>query len=153
MIAVLGIVVFGVAALVALRGSLCIRTFQARYGNVTKGTVNMTMLWAVAVVATGLMRWSPFHLLWMFPVAFVLAQLSMFVFPFTLLNIPGYVYGSLWCVGMLTTSDEASEAEQIRRSNSPLSPAPTDPKQLNDCRGARYNGGKACKENNSCKSS
>jgi hypothetical protein len=41
---------------------------------------------------------SPFHLLWMVPVGFVLGTLSL-AFPLSLLSIPGRTFGA-FCIGL-----------------------------------------------------
>ena len=54
-------------------------------GSLTQQTVNIGMLMAISVLATLLLGSSPFHLLWMFPLAFVLGALSLaFVSPSSL---------------------------------------------------------------------
>ena len=62
-------------------------------------TVNITMLFVVSLVVVPLLSLSPFHLLWMFIVSFVLGTLSL-AFPFSLLSLPGRWFFILACIGL-----------------------------------------------------
>lgn len=65
----------------------------------TQQTVNQTMLFFVSLVVVVALQITPLHLLWLFPVSFVLGTFSVF-FPFSLLSILGKPFGYLCCVGI-----------------------------------------------------
>ena len=55
-----------------------------------------------------MLSWSPLHLLWMFPVSFILGLLSH-GFPLSLLMLPGRVFFGLACIGL--------DREQARKNH------------------------------------
>lgn len=58
------------------------------------------LLMAVSLILIPTLFLSPFHLLWMFPVSFLLGSLSL-VFPLNLLLWPlASLYSSLWYIGL-----------------------------------------------------
>ena len=57
------------------------------------------LLMVVSLVLIPTLSLSPFHLLWMFPLSFLLGLLSFF-FPFRLLWPFASLYGSLWYIGL-----------------------------------------------------
>jgi len=57
------------------------------------------MMFALSLFIVPIFGFSPFHLLWMFPVSFVLGMLS-FVFPFSLLSVLGRTFGTICCIGL-----------------------------------------------------
>ena len=63
-------------------------------------TVVTTMLWVVSLIVVVLSDASPAHLLWLFPLIFILFQVLIFVFPFTLLKIPADIFSWLCCMGI-----------------------------------------------------
>lgn len=91
--------VWVVAAVVAFGWGLGVRHYVRRGEGVQQGTVNTAMLLAVALVLVPILRVSPFHLLWAFPLSMLLGSLWLLP-PFSLLSIPGWVYGRLVCLGL-----------------------------------------------------
>ena len=57
------------------------------------------LLMVVSLILIPILSLSPFHLLWMFLVSFLLGLLSL-IFPFNLLLPLGSFYSSLWCIGL-----------------------------------------------------
>jgi len=76
-----------------------IRSYTRRGLGVTSQTVVTSMLFSGLAVSVFAFDWSPYHLLWLFPAAFVLGFLSL-VFPFSLLNLPASLYAWLVCIGV-----------------------------------------------------
>lgn len=103
----MGLLILG--GLLALVWAYGVRHYVNRGTPPTQMTVNTAMLFAVTVVAVWLLRISPFHLLWAFPVGVVLGTMSL-VFPVSLLGIPGRLYGQVCCWGLNWT-----EVEKRRR--------------------------------------
>lgn len=66
---------------------------------VSQLTVNQTMLIVASVVAVPLLDFSPFHLLWLLPLAFIVGRLSL-VFPFSLVSLFGRPFGHICCLGL-----------------------------------------------------
>jgi hypothetical protein len=85
-----------------------IRTYTLQGRPPTKQTVHTTMLFVVSVVLVPMLSWSPLHLLWMFPVSFILGLLSH-GFPLSLLMLPGRVFFGLACIGL--------DREQARKNH------------------------------------
>lgn len=65
----------------------------------TQQTVNQTMLFFASLIGVVALQITPLHLLWLFPVGWVLGMLSI-AFPFSLLSILGKPFGHLCCVGI-----------------------------------------------------
>jgi len=61
-----------------------------------------TMLWVVSLIVVVLSDASRAHLLWLFPLIFILCLVLIFVFPFTLLRIPADIFVRLCCIGIHT---------------------------------------------------
>lgn len=74
---------------------------KARVTGATEKTYEVNgFLMAVSLVLIPLLKISPFHLLWMFPLSFVMGFVSL-LFPFNIiLWIPAGLYGSLWYIGL-----------------------------------------------------
>jgi hypothetical protein len=96
---IIGYAVYGIAVFLAGTFFIGIRSNTARGAGVTRQTVNTTMLFTVSLVVVPLLSLSPFHLLWMFPISFVLGALSL-AFPFSLLSIPGRGIFHIACIGL-----------------------------------------------------
>jgi ABC-type Co2+ transport system permease subunit len=94
-----GIALWVIATSMALAWAYGIRSYVKSGAGVTQMTVNTAMLFAVSVVVIPLTGISPFHLLWMFPVAWLLGTLSL-LFPISLLSIPGLVFRAICCIGL-----------------------------------------------------
>lgn len=71
------------------------------------------MLMLAAVVAVPMLDLSPFHLLWLLPVAFIIGRLSM-VFPFSLVSLIGKPFGHICCLG-LDPNEVAHNKQRIER--------------------------------------
>jgi hypothetical protein len=57
------------------------------------------MMFTLSLIIVLIFGFSPFHLLWMFPVGFVLGTLSL-AFPLSLLSVPGRTFGAFCCIGL-----------------------------------------------------
>jgi len=95
----LGWLIWLVGLIVAVGWVYGIRNYMRRGMGVTQQTVNTTMLFFVSFIVTLSLRISPYHLLWLFPLSWLLGTLSL-VFPFSLLSIPGRLFGDMCCVGL-----------------------------------------------------
>jgi hypothetical protein len=96
---VLGWVLWAIGCVVSLYWAYSVRTYVRRGRSVMQQTVNQTALMFIAVVAVPLLGFSPFHALWMLPVAFIVGMLSL-VFPFSLVSLIGKPFGRLCCLGL-----------------------------------------------------
>lgn len=76
-----------------------VRTSVRTGQGVQQATVNQTMLMLSAVVAVPLIGFSPFHLVWLLPVAFIVGMLSL-SFPFSLVTYVGKPFGRICCLGL-----------------------------------------------------
>lgn len=88
-----------VAIVVAFGWAYGIRTYVRQGQGVTQQTVNTTMMGFISIVSIFLLGTSPLHLLWAFPISWLIGTLSL-VFPFSLLSIPGRFFGLLCCIGL-----------------------------------------------------
>jgi hypothetical protein len=88
-----------VGAFITISWSYGIRSYVRTGRGVTQQTVNQTMLFALALTIVPIVGLSSFHLLWMFIAGFVLGALSL-AFPFSLLSIPGRMFGAICCIGL-----------------------------------------------------
>lgn len=95
----IGYIIYSVGVLIASSWFLGIRTSFKRNLGASKLTVNTTMLFIVSLVLIPSLSISPFHLLWLFPASWFLGELS-FLFPFSLLSIPGRIVLMVACVGI-----------------------------------------------------
>ncbi len=94
-----GVLLWILGALITMFWAYGIRSYVRRGQGVSQQTVNQTMMFALSLIIIPIFGFSPFHLLWMFPVSFVLGMLS-FVFPFSLLSVPGRTFGAICCIGL-----------------------------------------------------
>jgi hypothetical protein len=65
------------------------------------------MMFALSLIIVPIFGFSPFHLLWMFPISFILGMLS-FAFPFSLLSVPGRTFGTICCIGLTERQSSGS---------------------------------------------
>jgi hypothetical protein len=73
---------------------------RARMGHREKIFEVFGLLMVISLVLIPALSLSPFHLLWMFPVSFLLGMLSIF-FPLNLLLWPlASLYSSIWYIGL-----------------------------------------------------
>jgi hypothetical protein len=107
------VMVWGVGVIIALNWVWGVRTYVRRGIGVTKQSVNQGMLFVVSLASVAVLPISSFHLFWMFPVGFVLGALSL-AFPFSLLSIPGRVFGRLCTIG-LDPDEVAENTAKVRR--------------------------------------
>lgn len=96
---ILGIVLWIIGLLITLSWAFGIRTYARSRNGVSQQTVNQAMLFAVSLLVVPIFSFSPIHLLWMFPAGFILGVLSVAV-PFSVLSIPGRIFGAFCCVGL-----------------------------------------------------
>jgi len=95
----LGWLIWLVGSIVAIGWVYGIRNYTRRGIGVSQQTVNRTMLFFVSLIVTLSFQISPYHLLWLFPLGWLLGTLSL-VFPFSLLSIPGGLFGDMCFVGL-----------------------------------------------------
>ena len=91
--------VWGFAAFWTLQWSLA---FRRRVGERKAFLISATtipLLWIMCLIVVPALGYSPFHLLWIFPLCCVLRILPPF-FPLSLLGYPGLLYGRLCCIGL-----------------------------------------------------
>lgn len=110
---IVGYIVYGIGLLLAITWLIGIRTYTKSGKGVTMSTVNTTMLFIVSLIVIPVLKISPLHLLWMYPVGIVLGMFSL-SFPFSLLSIPGNVVALIACIG-LDQNEVQKNKERIRR--------------------------------------
>jgi len=88
-----------VGVIVAVGWVYGIRNYMRSGMGVTQQTVNTTMLFFVSLIVTLSFQISPYHLLWFFPLSWLLGTLSL-VFPFSLISIPGVLFRGICCIGL-----------------------------------------------------
>ena len=110
---IIGYVVYGIGVLFAVAWLIGIRTYTNSGQGLTISTVNTTMLFIVSLALVPILQVDPLHLLWMYPLSFVLGMLSL-VFPFSLLSIPGHLVGWIACIG-LNQAEIAIKQERIHK--------------------------------------
>ncbi|MBI2345755.1 MAG: hypothetical protein HYV03_02480 [Deltaproteobacteria bacterium] len=93
------IIVLGIAILVVLASLFSLRTHLFSGKSLQQQTVNIYMLLTIVTIVIPLAQFSSYHLLWLFPVSILLGTLSL-VFPFSLLSIPGHLFGRLCLIGV-----------------------------------------------------
>ena len=98
-------IVWILAALMTAQFVAMIRSYVRNGRGITQQTVNTAMLFALATLAVPALAVSPLHLLWLFPVSWILGSSSI-VFPFSLLSLPGHYFGMLCCVRLSTIPQE-----------------------------------------------
>ncbi len=96
---VLSVLLWIIGAVIMIGWAYGVRSFVRAGQGVSQQTVNQTMMFALSLVAVPLLGLSAFHLLWLFPTALILGFLSL-VFPFSLISIPGRVFGTICCIGL-----------------------------------------------------
>ena len=95
---VVGIIVWVLGVIWAIAQGINLRQ-KAKNEQAREHTFEVhAFLAVVSVIIIPILSLSPFHLLWMLPVSFILGLASM-IFPFNLLWFPASLYGSLWYVG------------------------------------------------------
>jgi hypothetical protein len=109
----LGWILWVVGLVLGLSFAYGVRTYVRTGQGVQQATVNQTMLILAAVVAVPLLGFSPFHLLWLLPVAFIVGMLSL-IFPFSLVSLVGRPFGRICCLG-LDRAEVARNTERVRR--------------------------------------
>src|SRR6185503_13383820 len=85
-----GVLLWFVGALITMFWACGIRSYVRTGQGVSQQTVNQTMMFGLSLVVVPIFGFSPFHLLWMFPVSFIVGTLS-FALPFSLLSVLGSV--------------------------------------------------------------
>lgn len=126
-------IVLGVATILALCWAYGVRHMVRRGTPPTRMTVNVTMLWWLGVFGVMLLPLSPLHLLWWYPVSFVVGGLSL-MSPFSFLNIPGQFFANLWCAGLNRGEFERNErlqgeGQQLYRANIKAGMSPEEAKR------------------------
>jgi len=110
---VVGWILWAVGLFFGLSFAYGVRTYVRTGQGVQQATVNQTMLMLGAVVAVPLLDFSPFHLLWLLPVAFILGGLSL-SFPFSLVSLVGIPFGHICCLG-LDRDEVARNTQRVQR--------------------------------------
>lgn len=96
---VVGALLWIIGAVLTISWAYGVRRYVRSGQGISQQTVNQTMLFALSLLVVPVFGLSPFHLLWMFPVAFILGALSL-AFPFSTLSVPGRMFGAICCVGL-----------------------------------------------------
>ena len=110
---ILGLILWAVGLLLGLSWAYGVRNYVRTGRGVQQATVNQTMLMLAAVVAVPLLRFSPFHLLWLLPVAVIVGMLSL-AFPFSLVSLVGRPFGRICCLG-LNRDEVARNTQRVER--------------------------------------
>lgn len=96
-------VIYGIGLIVTISWLFNIRHNTKTGQGVGGGIVNTTILFIISLVLIPLLKLSPFHLFWLFPVSMmlglILSRLSHY-FPFSLLSYPGHAFWRLICMGL-----------------------------------------------------
>ncbi len=100
---IIGIIIWIVAATYTLAWGLLIRGKAKNEQAVEHSFEVPALLFMVSVILIPTLSLSPFHLLWMMPLSYVLGIASL-MFPFNLLWFPASLYAALWYIG---TRDDA----------------------------------------------
>lgn len=74
------------------------RRIIGRGGGITQMSFNQAMLFTVSIATIPLAGWSPFHLLWMFPVAWAVGGPLSLILP--VISIPGRLFRAICCIGV-----------------------------------------------------
>lgn len=96
---ILEYIIYGIGVLFALGWGFNIRSKARGEQATSKMHETFGMLMVVSLILIPVFSWSPLHLLWMFPLAFLLGLLSMMP-PFKILWPLASIYGSLWYIGI-----------------------------------------------------
>jgi len=94
-----GWLIWLVGLIVAVGWAFGVRTTLRSGSGITQQTVNTTMLFFVSLLVILSFRISPYHLLWLFPLSWLMGTLSL-AFPFSLLSIPGGLFRGMCCIGL-----------------------------------------------------
>jgi len=95
----LGWLIWIVGLIVAVGWVYGIRDYMRRGMGITHQTVHTTMLFFVSLIVILSLQITPYHLLWLFPLSWVMGTLSL-AFPFSLLSIPGRPFMGMCCIGL-----------------------------------------------------
>ncbi len=95
----LGWLIWLVGLVVAVGWAFGVRTTLRSGSGITQQTVNTTMLFFLSLIAVLSLQVTPYHLLWLFPLSWVVSTLSL-AFPFSLLSIPGRLFRGVCCIGL-----------------------------------------------------
>lgn len=92
-------IIYIICVLIAISWGILIR-HRAKTEQATEKIFEVFgVLMVVSLILIPTLSLSPFHLLWMFPVSFLLGTLSL-IFPFSLLWPLASLYSSLWYIGL-----------------------------------------------------
>jgi hypothetical protein len=92
-------VIVAIAAFIVLTWMYGIRSYIRKGRTPKRQTVTITMLWFVSMITVLAIRASPLHLLWIFPLSFILTSLSL-ALPSSPLAIPESLFGRLCSIGL-----------------------------------------------------
>jgi len=107
---IVGIIVYVLGVLLVLTWVFGTRN-KVRTGDGFQVQTLVTLFFAVvSLVLVPILKWSPLHLLWMFPASFICGFLSI-LFPFSVLQPFGNLTGMIACVGL----DQVEVANNKRR--------------------------------------
>jgi len=81
---------------------------RAKMGQIERIFEVFGLLMVISLILIPVLSLSPFHLLWMFPVSYLLGMLSLF-FPLRLLWPLASFYGALWYIGLKSKISEKQE--------------------------------------------
>jgi hypothetical protein len=96
----------------AIAWGITLRQYRVKMGERERVFEVLGLLIAISLILIPTLSLSPFHLLWMFPISFLLAPLSI-LFPLNLLLWPlAYLYTSFWYIGL---SDEEYKGGLLSR--------------------------------------
>ena len=110
----LGWSVFVVGTLIVFAGMWWIRKEIKAGGSVTYAVMCSNLFYCLAILGTLIIGYSPFHLLWIFPLAFLLGFLTL-AFPFSEVLIPlARLYGQICCLGLDNEEIERNKARVHR---------------------------------------
>ena len=98
------ILVWIVGTVVAISWLIGVRVYIRSGDGISRGTVVTAMLFALAVTLVPVVGCSPFHLLWLFAVAWLMGPLSL-AFPFSLLAYPAALICWICSLGTGRTID------------------------------------------------
>jgi len=110
---VLGWILWAVGLCLGLSFVYGVRTYVRTGRGVQQATVNQTMLILAVVVAVPLLDFSPFHILWLLPVAYIVGMLSL-AFPFSFVSLLGKPFGHICCLG-LDRDEVARNTQRVER--------------------------------------
>ena len=110
-----GVLLWFVGALITMFWAYGIRSYVRSGQGVSQQTVNQTMMFTLSLIIVLIFGFSPFHLLWMFPVGFVLGTLSL-AFPLSLLSVPGRTFGAFCCIGLTRRDRQLVQSISLTRT-------------------------------------